>query len=90
MRKYRIKIIEWNNGTVEYIPQTSVEENTWVNLVFQINPLGQQIQEVVEHTTIKHLCATEEEALVMINRQKEQDRITHGFEIKSEAFKEVL
>lgn len=90
MRKYRIKIIERNNGLVEYIPQTNVEDNTWVNLVFQINPLGQQIQEVVLQPTIKHLCATEEEALVMINKHKEQERIAHGFEIKSEAFKEVL
>lgn len=104
MKKYRIRIIERNNGEVCYIPQVYFSNKNitdWFNIIFIINPLNlynplstdilKYVQVDFTNDLLKeHYCKNEEDALKMINQLKTQFGHEEGFKIKSETFKEVL
>lgn len=102
MKKYRIKIIERNNGEICYIPQVYIlnqrtNRPDWFNIVFVINVARLNIPSCSNFLTNvefdghkEHCCKNEEDALKMINQMKTQFAHEEGFKVKSQTFKEVL
>jgi hypothetical protein len=86
MKKYRIKIVETNNGKVTFTPMFNDEY-----IIHQINHVfGNKMSSVETHTNFSCECETEEEALHMINKFKEQQANEEGHKIKTTTFKDIL
>ena len=90
MKKYRIKIVERNNGEITYIPLVE-DGNVDKYIKYVINPVFGNRMNVVE--TLLNFpceCKTEEEALTMINKFKAQEEEEYGKQIKTTTYKDIL